>query len=217
MPEEIYERIKESVIRGYPEEVADLVKKALKKGLDPLDILKKGLIKGVKTVGEKFGRGELFLPDLIMAGNAMSIGSEILRESIEKRTGGRGLESIGKVIICTVKDDIHDIGKNIVITLLRVEGFEVIDLGKDVSTATIVEKVKDLKPDILGLSALLTTTMVRQREVIEALEKAGLRDKVKIMIGGAPTSEEWAEEIGADCWAPDAITAVKKARELIGV
>jgi len=212
---DIYEKISDAVIRGYPEDVETLVKEALRIGLDPIDILKKGLVNGVKTVGEKFEAGELFLVDLIMAGNAMSIGSDLLREAIEEKTGGKGIASIGRVVIGTVKDDIHDIGKNIVVTLLKVEGFEVTDLGKDVPIEIIVKKADELKPNLLGLSALLTTTMIRQKETIEALKEAGLRDRVKVIIGGAPTTEEWAKEIGADGWAPDAIAAVRKSRELL--
>jgi len=216
MSEKIYEKLSEAVIKGDPDEVKETVMEALGMGIDPIDILRKGLVKGVKIVGEKFEKGEFWLPQLIMAGNAMSVGSDIVREAIE-RAGGRGVETIGRVVLCTVQGDIHDIGKNIVATLLKVEGFEVIDLGKDVPTERIVEKVRELKPDILGLSALLTTTMIRQKEVIKALEKEGLREKVKVIIGGAPTSEEWAMEIGADGWAPDAPSAVRKAKELLGI
>jgi len=217
MSESMYERLKDAVVRGCPDEVRSLVDTAVKMGLDPLAILREGLVKGVRIVGEKYEKGEFFLPDLIMAGNAMSEGSEVLRGVIEERTGGKGMESMGRFLIVTVKDDIHDVGKNIVSTLLKVEGFEVIDLGRDVNAETVIEKVRELKPDLLGLSALLTTTMIRQREVIDALRKAGLRDKVRVIIGGAPTSKEWAEEIGADGWAPDAVSAVKKSRQLLGL
>jgi len=212
---DVYERIRDAVIAGHPEDVEALVREALRIGLDPIFILKEGLVAGVKTVGKRFETGELFLCDLIMAGDAMTTGSELLRGAIEEKTQGKGLGSIGRVVMATVKDDIHDIGKNIVTTLLKVEGFEVSDLGKDVPINVIVEEVAEQKPNILGLSALLTTTMIRQREAIEVLKENGLRDKVRVMIGGAPTHEGWANEIGADGWAPDAIAAVKRSRELL--
>jgi len=213
--EEVYQKISTAVIDGYPEEVKRAINEALEMGLDPLDIFREGLVRGIRVVGENFERGELWLAHLILAGTTMSVGSDLLRDAIEKK--GYKMETIGRFIICTVQGDIHDIGKNIVATLLKVEGFEVIDLGKDVPTELIVQKVKELKPDILGLSALLTTTMIKQKEVIEALKEAGLRDKVKVIIGGAPTSAEWAREIGADGWAPDALSAVRKAKELLGL
>jgi 5-methyltetrahydrofolate--homocysteine methyltransferase len=211
----VCERIKEAVIAGNPESVEILVKEALRVGLDPISVLKEGLVAGVKTVGAKFESGELFLADLIMAGDAMTTGSELLRGAIEEKTQGKGVESVGKVVMATVKDDIHDIGKNIVVTLLKVEGFEVTDLGKDVPIDAIIKKVDERKADILGLSALLTTTMVRQKEAVETLTRARVRDSVRVIIGGAPTHEGWAREIGADAWAPDAIEAVKKCRELV--
>lgn len=213
---DVYEKIKNAVIEGNPEEVGTLVNEALQAGHDPVVVLKNGLVAGVKTVGEKFEAGELFLCDLIMAGDAMTAGSELLRGAIEQKTHGRGMENSGKVVMATVKDDIHDIGKNIVITMLKVEGFEVTDLGKDVPGDAIVKKVDEKKPNLVGLSALLTTTMIRQREAIAALREAGLRERVRVIIGGAPTHEGWAEEIGADGWAPDAIAAVKKSKELLG-
>jgi len=212
---DVYEKIRNAVIQGNPEEVGTLVNEALQAGHDPVAVLKNGLVAGVKTVGEKFEAGELFLCDLIMAGDAMTAGSELLRGAIEQKTHGRGIDNSVKVVIATVKDDIHDIGKNIVITMLKVEGFEVIDLGKDVPGDAIVKKVDEKKPNLVGLSALLTTTMIRQREAIAALREAGLRERVRVIIGGAPTHEGWAKEIGADGWAPDAIAAVKKSKELL--
>ena len=212
---DVYEKIRDAVIQGNPEEAGTLVSEALRAGLDPVTVLKNGLVAGVKTVGKKFEAGELFLCDLIMAGDAMTAGSELLRGAIEQKTQGKGIESVGKVVMATVKDDIHDIGKNIVVTMLKVEGWEVTDLGKDVPEDVIIKKVDEKKPNVLGLSALLTTTMIRQREAIEALQEAGLRDRVRVIIGGAPTHEGWAKEIGADGWAPDAIAAVKKSKDLL--
>jgi len=213
----VLKEIRDAIIAGEIENVKDLIESALKNGIDPFRILNKGLVDGVREVGRRFEEGSFFLPDLIMAGNAMDEGSKILQKVFEKEKRLKPIGSLGKALICTVKDDIHDIGKNIVVTLLRVEGYEVFDLGKDVSTEEILEKVAAWSPDIAGLSALLTTTMPRQREVITALKKARLREKVKVMIGGAPTTDEWAEEIGADGWAPDAVSAVRKANELISM
>lgn len=212
---DLYERIRNAVTTGHPEDVETLVKEALRVGLDPIGILNDGLVAGVRAVGEKFETGSLFLCDLILAGDALTAGSEILREVIEKKTQGKGIGTIGKAVMATVKDDIHDIGKNLVTTLLKVEGFQVTDLGKDVPQDVIVKRITEEEPNILGLSALLTTTMISQREAIDALKEAGLRDRVRVIIGGAPTNEKWAREIEADGWAPDAIAAAKKFKELL--
>jgi len=166
---DVYEKTRNAVIQGNPEEVGTLVNEALQAGHDPVPVLKNGLVAGVKTVGEKFEAGELFLCDLIMAGDAMTAGSELLRGATERKTHGRGIENSAKVVVATVKDDIHDIGKNIVITMLKVGGFQVTDLGKDAPGDAIVKKVDEKKPSLVGLSALLKPTMIRQREAIAAL------------------------------------------------
>lgn len=213
MSDDILDRLRNAVIDGDPERAGELTKEAVEKGIDPLEILEKGLIKGVKEVGERFGRGALFIPDLIMGGEAMKEGSKILKPVLEGESRERKL---GKVLIGTVKGDIHSIGKDLVFTMLESEGFEVYDLGEDVQDETFVEKVRELKPDILGLSSLMTMTMPAQRDVVEALKREGIRNRVKVMIGGAPTTREWAEEIGADGWAGDALSAKKEARKLMG-
>ncbi|RLI15137.1 hypothetical protein DRO49_05650 [Candidatus Bathyarchaeota archaeon] len=212
--EELLKRMEEAVKAYDEEEARRLAEEAVRMGVDPVEALEQGLAKGLREVGDRFGRGEAFITELIAAAQAMEAGAEILNREIERRGAAR--ESVGRFLIGTVEGDIHSIGKNIVATMLKAAGFEVIDIGVDVPTQTFVEKVKELKPDILGLSALMTTTMVKQKEVIEALKEAGLRDQVKIIIGGAPVTEEWAREIGADAVGLDAASAVETSLRLIG-
>jgi corrinoid protein of di/trimethylamine methyltransferase len=190
-----------------------LSRKALDLGIDPVEALEKGLARGLKAVGDRFGRDEAFLTELIAASQAMESGAAVLNEEIARRGANR--ETVGRYLIGTVDGDIHSIGKNIVVTLLRAAGFEVLDLGIEVPTSVFVDKVRAFKPDILGLSALMTTTMTIQREVINALEKAGLRKKVKVVVGGSPVTEEWASEIGADALCLDASSAVELALSLL--
>ncbi len=210
---EIIEGLKKAVLNYDVEAAAELAKKAVDAGIDPVKAIEEGLAAGIREVGEKFGRKEIFLPELIMAAETMNSGLKVLEPEIKKRKTER--KSMGKVLIGTVAGDIHDIGKTIVAAMLTANGFEVIDLGVDVPTETFVEKVKEHQPQILALSALLTTSMPMQKEVIEALEKAGLRDKVKVMIGGAPTSREWAKEIGAEGYGANAAEAVEIAKKLV--
>jgi len=214
MGEAEVKRLAEAVVEGDAEKSEETAKKTVELGLDPLQVLDEGIIKPLREIGDRFGRGEIFLTDLVMSAEAAKVPMEVLVAEIKRR--GREVGYLGRVVLGTVAGDIHDIGKNIVGALLSVEGFEVIDLGADVPTEKFVEKVRELKPNILGLSALLTVTMPVQREVIEALKEAGLRDTVKVMVGGAPVTAEWAEEIGADAYGADAIDAVKKAKKLIG-
>ncbi|RLG91997.1 dimethylamine corrinoid protein 3 [Candidatus Bathyarchaeota archaeon] len=209
---EIIEGLKKAVLNYDVEAAAELAKKAVDAGIDPVKAIEEGLAAGIREVGEKFGRKEIFLPELIMAAETMNSGLKVLEPEIKKRKTER--KSMGKVLIGTVAGDIHDIGKTIVAAMLTANGFEVIDLGVDVPTETFVEKVKEHQPQILALSALLTTSMPMQKEVIEALEKAGLRDKVKVIIGGAPTSREWAKEIGAEGYGANAAEAVEIAKKL---
>lgn len=192
----------------------NLAEKAIRMGVDPVDALEEGLAKALREVGDRFGRGDAFITELIAAAQAMEAGAEVLNEEIERRGASRS--TIGRFLIGTVEGDIHSIGKNIAATMLRAAGFEVIDLGVDVPTETFIEKVGELEPDILGLSALMTTTMTKQREVIDALVEAGLREKVKIILGGAPVTEEWVREIKADACGLDAASAVGVALELVG-
>jgi len=203
--------VSEALQRGDAEKVGELVKKALEEKLTPKDILENGLIKGMDIIGAKFKKNEVYVPEVLIAARAMHAGMDILRPKLAET----GVKDIGKVAIGTVKGDLHDIGKNLVKMMLEGAGFEVIDLGIDVSVDKFVEAVKVHQPNIIGMSALLTTTMVNMPEVIEALEAAGLRDKVKIMIGGAPITQNYADQIGADGYSPDAASAVDNAKSFI--
>lgn len=209
----IIANLKKVVVEGDVEKAKEFAEKALDLGIDPLKAISEGLAEGAKEVGDKFSKGEAFLADLIMAGEAMKAGISILLPKIREERKER--KTLGKVIIGTVRGDIHSIGKDIVATLLEAEGFEVINMGEDVPTERFIETVKQHKPHILGLSSLLTATMPMQKEVIDALKKEGLRDHVKVLIGGGPTTSKWAKEIGADGWAGDAVSAVKLARDII--
>ncbi|MBN1889551.1 MAG: corrinoid protein [Thermoflexales bacterium] len=214
MSEELFKAMKQSVIDGEPEQAEALARQALERELDPLDAINQGYVPGVNHVGEQFGCGEMFLPDLVMAGEAMKAAVIVLEPEMQKRGSAR--QMLGKVVLGTVKGDIHEIGKTLVATMLAAGGFEVYDLGVDVPFETFAEKAREVEADIVGVSALLTTTMVGQKNVIEALEKNGLRPKVKVMVGGAPVTRSWAEEIGAEGYSEDAISAVAEARRLVG-
>ncbi len=203
--------VSEALQRGDAEKVEELVKKALEENLTPKKILEDGLIKGMDIIGTKFKKNEVYVPEVLIAARAMHAGMDILKPKLIES----GVKNIGKVAMGTVKGDLHDIGKNLVKMMFEGAGFEVIDLGIDVSVDKFVEAVKEHKPNIIGMSALLTTTMVNMPEVIKALEAAGLRDKVKIMIGGAPITQNYADQIGADGCSPDAASAVDKAKTFI--
>jgi corrinoid protein of di/trimethylamine methyltransferase len=211
---DIFERMKEAVSSGDVEKAVELAKEAIKKGVNPVVAIEKGLAPGVREVGDRFGRHEAFLTELIMAGSAMKAACDILREAIPKG-GARAQKVIGRVVIGTVSGDIHSIGKDIVATMLEASGFEVYNLGEDVPTKVFVEKVETLKPDVLALSTLMTATMPQAKEVLDALEKANLRQRVYVVVGGAPTTREWAQEIGADGWAEDAVAAVSMIKSLL--
>jgi corrinoid protein of di/trimethylamine methyltransferase len=212
--ENIIKRLKRSVLDYNTDEAVSAAKDAVKLGVDLLKVIEEGLAKGIREVGEKFANGEIFLPELVMAAETMKRALEILEPELRKEKRER--KALGKVLLGTVAGDIHSIGKTIVASMLTANGFEVYDIGEDVPAEKFVEKVKELKPDVVGLSALLTTTLPEQRTVIEALKKEGLRDKVKVIIGGAPASMEWAEEIGADGYGADAAEAVEVVKRLLG-
>lgn len=214
MSQEIFAKLTNSLVDGDPDATFEATQEALAAGIEPMAIIKEGLIPGMNIVGEKFSCGEYFLPDLIIAADGMQKAMVLLEPELLKRQ--QAIESTGTVLLGTVKGDIHEIGKSLVGTMLSANGFKVHDLGVDVPTETFIAKVQEMKPDILGLSALLTTTMVMQREVIKALAEAGIRDQVKVMVGGAPVTRSWAEEIGADGYAEDAMGAVQIARQLVG-
>jgi corrinoid protein of di/trimethylamine methyltransferase len=215
MTEDLYSQMAQTVIDGELELAEELARKGLAAGLPPADILDKGFVKGIEEVGDLFGKGEFFLPELVQGAEAMKAAVAVLQPELDKQKGGR--QPLGKAVAGTVAGDIHEIGKTIVCSMLSAAGFTVTDIGCDVAVEAFVEKVREQKPDLLLLSALLTTTMPNQQKTIEALKTAGLRDSVKVMIGGAPTTRAWADEIGADGYSEDAIEAVVTAKQLLGV
>jgi len=207
--------LREQLLTFDADKFVGTVKKLIAEGISPIEVVN-ALTQVLKEIGKKFESGELFLVHLVVAGDlARRATTEVLKPLLKKSGGER--KALGRVVIGTVAGDIHDIGKNIVAMLLFTAGFEVYDLGKDVSAEEFVKKTKELNPDIVAMSALLTTTLPAQREVVQALNKSGLRDKVKILVGGAPTTGEWAKEIGAEGYGADAIEAVKVAKKLLGV
>ncbi|MDZ4862077.1 MAG: corrinoid protein [Gemmatimonadota bacterium] len=214
MHEVLFAAMRQSIIDGDPEQVERLAHEALALGIDPLEAINRGFVEGVNYVGEQFGLGEMFLPDLVMGGEAMKAAVAILEPEMQRR--GLQRDSLGTVVLGTVKGDIHEIGKTLVMTMLSASGFQVHDLGVDVPVERFVAKVREVHADIVGLSALLTTTMPGQRQVVEALTREGLRAQVKVMVGGAPVSHAWAEEIGADGYGEDAMAAVALAKRLVG-
>jgi trimethylamine corrinoid protein len=215
MSAELFQKMAQCIIDGDSDASVALAKEAIVKGIDPLDAITKGFVIGVNQVGEAFSCGDAFLPELVMAGEAMKAAVLTLEPEMEKRGSER--QMLGKVVLATVEGDIHEIGKSLVGTMLSASGFQVYDLGVDVETAKIIAKTKEVNANIVAMSALLTTTMVKQREVIEALEKAGIRSRVKVMVGGAPVTRDWVQKIGADGYSEDAIGAVNVAKTLMGL
>jgi corrinoid protein of di/trimethylamine methyltransferase len=213
MNQEVINQLINAVIEGEPDQVVELTRQALAAGIEPMIIIDQGLIPGMDVVGEKFSSGEYFLPNLIISANSMQEAMKLLEPELHARQQER--KSAGKVVIGTVHGDIHEIGKSLVATMLSANGFQVYDLGVDVPVNKFIEKLLETEADLLGLSALLTTTMVVQREIIQALKQTGLREHVKVMVGGAPVTRSWAEEIGADGYAEDAIGAVAVAKKLV--
>jgi 5-methyltetrahydrofolate--homocysteine methyltransferase len=208
---EILKKISCSIENGDSSAVKELTKKALEQNIRPEDILNHSLIKGMHAVGKKFKENEIFIPEVLIATRAMKAGMDIIRPYLARQ----GYPSKGKIVMGTVKGDLHDIGKKIVIVMLEKEGYEITDLGIDVSKETFIKGIKKGKPGILGMSALLTTTMGSMREVIEAIEKEGLRKSVKIIIGGAPITPSYAREIRADGYSKDASSAVSLVKHLL--
>jgi len=214
MADDLFSAMAQSIIDGDDEEAARLANLAIAQGVDPLEAINKGYIPGVDVIGDRFSCGEAFLPELVMAGDAMKTAVAILEEEMDR--SGTTRDTIGKVLLATVEGDIHDIGKTLVGIMLSIAGFEVIDLGPDVPMGDLLQQTREVQPDIVGLSALLTTTMVRQRDFIEALDDMGLRDSVKVLVGGAPVTRQWATDIGADGFSEDAVGAVEVAKRVIG-
>lgn len=205
--------ISEALQRGDADTVGILVHTALSEGVSPKEILDNGLIKGMNVIGVKFKNNEVYVPEVLIAARAMYAGMDLLKPKLVET----GVKNIGKVVIGTVKGDLHDIGKNLVKMMLEGAGFEVIDLGVNVTPEKFITAVKEYNPDIVGMSALLTTTMINMVEVIQSLQQADLRDKVKVMIGGAPVTQDYAEQIGADRYSPDAASAVEDAKAFLPV
>jgi len=204
--------ISKAIVDGDEDVAVELTKKALDENIDAKQILDEGLIPGIEKVGELFGAGEYFLPELLVSGEAMSKAIEVLEPFLTKS----GMPAKGRIAMGTVQGDVHNIGKDIVIMMLKGRGWDVTDLGVDVDPETFCSVVRDGDYQILGLSSLLTMTMPETIKTIEALKAAGLRDKIKIMVGGAPTTQEWADKIGADGYAKNASEVAKLAATLIG-
>jgi 5-methyltetrahydrofolate--homocysteine methyltransferase len=211
MAEAILKELSDSLVNGKADKVKELTEEALAQGITAKDILDEGLVKGMEVVGEKFECNEFYLPELLVAARAMYSGLDIIKPHLtEDESGGKGT-----VVIGTVKGDLHDIGKNVASMMLEGAGFKVVNLGADVAPEKFVEEVRKHSSCVLGMSALLTTTMIHMRETIVALQEANLRDKVKVIIGGAPVTQEFSDEIGADAYAIDASTGVKKVLALV--
>jgi len=212
MADEMYQKLAQALIDGEPEDAEELAKQALDQGLDPLTCINEGLTKGIQKVGELFASGEYFLPELIIGAEAMKKALAVLEPAM---VGDQSREVVGTVVLGTVEGDMHEIGKTLVGTMLTANGFRVIDIGVDQRAEEFITAVQENNADIVGASALLTTTMLQQKKLIEALEGAKLKEKVKVMVGGAPVTQSFASEIGADGYAEDAISAVDLAFRLV--
>jgi corrinoid protein of di/trimethylamine methyltransferase len=212
--EKLYKDMAQSIIDGDSDISVELAQKSIEMNVPPLDAITKGFVIGVNYIGDQFGAGEAFLPELVMAGEAMKAAVAVLEPELLKL--GEAREIMGRVILATVEGDIHEIGKTLVGTMLSASGFEVTDLGVDQPADKIIGKALEINADLIGLSALLTTTMVRQRELIEELDKENLRPRIKVMVGGAPITRDWATKIKADGTSEDAVGAVALAKQLLG-
>jgi len=206
--------MRDAVVRGDSQECIDLANKALESGVDPLQAMQDGFAPGMAIIGKGFEDGTNFLPEMMLAADAMQAGVAVLERAIPTVDGAGRAKP--KVVLATIQGDVHDIGKNILRILMSTSGFDVVDLGRDVKVATIIERAKAEKADIIGASALMTTTMMYMKTLIEELSEAGIRDDVKVMVGGAPVTADWAREIGADGYALDAFAAIQVAKDLVG-
>jgi 5-methyltetrahydrofolate--homocysteine methyltransferase len=208
---EILKELTESIITGSAPKAESLTIQALESGISPAMVLNKGLIAGMNEVGIKFKANEFYVPEVLIAARAMKAGMKILRPKLIET----GVQPIGRFVVGTIKGDLHDIGKNLVAMMMEGAGFEVIDLGVDVSAEKYIAAVKEKNASVIGMSALLTTTMVNMKEIIQSFAAQGLREKVKIVVGGAPLTQNYADEIGADGYAPDAASAVELVKKLM--
>ncbi len=209
---EHFDQIKNAVINGKHTEVEGLVEKAIQESIDLEQIINEALIAAMDIIGRKFADSEIYVPEMLVSALTMKKGLGIIKPLLKGKKAG----SKGTILIGTVKGDLHDIGKNLVTMMLEGAGFDVVDLGVDLSVEKVVEQVQELQPEILGLSALLTTTMPEMTKVMEALQAKGLRDKVKVIVGGAPLDAKYAEKIGADGYGQDAVEAVELSRRFVG-
>ncbi|MFX0059527.1 MAG: B12-binding domain-containing protein [Candidatus Hodarchaeota archaeon] len=207
------ENLKTAVLEGDDDLARDLTEKALKEGIEPIKIMNEGIIPGIVEAGDLWKKNEYFHTDIILCAEAFRLAMEV----VEPKLSHEDLGTSGKVVVGTVAGDMHNLGKIMVKATLRSGGFDVIDLGEDVSITTFIEKVRELKPDILGLGCYMTTTMLEMKEIIKLLENTGLRDNIKVIVGGVPITQEFADEIGADAWGKDAFDAVEKAKKIMGV
>lgn len=210
---ELYRRIQEAVTNGDHTQAERLVAEALAVGLPPLEILQKGLVAGITQAGELWKANEFFLPEVVLAAEAFKAGMAPLKPVLSQGTDAQPRH---KVVIGVVEGDVHDLGKNLVAALLQSAGFQVVDLGIDVPKARFLDAVRTEQPAILGLGAYMTTTMLQMKDIVQELEAQGLRDRVRVMVGGVPTSQDFADEVGADAWGRDALDAVQKALQLVG-
>ena len=208
----ILETVKQTIVDGDDDGAVAQIEKALMEGIDPVKVLKQAIVPGIERAGELWHDNVYFMPDVVLSAEAF----KAAMKAVEPHLAGREITKLGTVIMGVVAGDMHDLGKSIVIAMLTGAGFEVIDLGVDVPTETFIEKISELKPDIMGVGCYMTTTMLELKAMITFLKDNGLRDKVKIMIGGVPTTQQFADEIGADAWGKDALDAVDKARKLMG-
>lgn len=211
MTEKIFEEAIAVILKGDADQAVELAKRGLDQGIDPLEFMEKGFIPGINKVGDLFESGRIFLPGLVYSATAMEKATQILNAALP----GNEAATAGRVVIGTIEGDVHDIGKTIVVALFKANGLEVLDLGRDVPIARFIEDAEKFNADIIGTSTLLTTTMVGQKELEQQLKKAGLRQKYKTIVGGAPVTQRWADRIGADAYAQDAGDGVKKVKQLL--
>ena len=210
---EILQMMKKAILEGDSDLAREGAEAAVRQQIDPLEVLDSGLSKGMELVGDRFETGEAFLPELLMAAETFNAAMDILKPEIKAQK--KKVDKSGTVLIATVKGDLHSIGKNIVATILETRGFTVVDMGIDIPTLDIIDKADKVKADVIALSSLMTTTMPTQKEVIDALEEMGLRDKYAVILGGGPVSQKWADEIGADGYAQNAVEAVELVKKLM--
>ena len=211
--EEIFKEAQKAINEYNANAAKEVAQRGLAQGIGPIELMNKGFIPGITEVGDRFAQGTCFLPELIQAADAMRVATEVINAAIPANEQ----QKKGKVVIGTVEGDIHDIGKTIVVSLMKANGFDVYDLGRDIPTEKFIEKAEEVGADIIGTSALLTTTMEGQRKLEAALKSKGLKGKIKTMVGGAPVTQRWADRIGADAYAEDATDGVRKAKQLLGM